>query len=337
VDAEHRRDRRAVLVALLVGTPVSILFLWLAFRSADFGAVRDTLADADPLDVALAVGAMAGVYLLQALRWRAIARARPPAYLRYAEFVVSGVAVNNVLPGRLGDIFRARWLALASSLSSGRAFASVVLDRGADLLTLVLLLAVSLPRVTDEGGWLVRVSVGAVVLVAVLLLCLLFARIYTRHRSRNRRRRGLLRRLARDTIEGLAEPLPRSTIVEAAFLSIAAWLLWALGAFLVARALGIELDLLDVLFVTAIVNLGVAVPSSPGFVGTYQWLAVESLAVVGVAREPALAFSILLHATWYVPTTLVGGALLLRRAARRLGKRPPASVEQPASQPPVRR
>jgi hypothetical protein len=333
VDAEHRKDRRAVVVALVVGTPISVLLLWLAFRSADLGDVWSTLRDADPLDVALALCAMAAVYLVQAARWRAIARVRPPTYLGYAELVVSGVACNNLLPGRLGDILRARWLALDSTLSSGRAFSSVVLDRGADLLTLVLILAVALPRVIDEGGWLVRVSVGAVVLVALLLLGLVFARIYTRHRPRARRDRGLVRRIVRDTLEGLAEPLGRTTYAEVAALSILAWLAWTLAAYLVARALGIELDLRDVLFVTAIVNLGVAVPSSPGFVGTYQWLAVESLAVVGVEREPALAFSILMQAVWYVPTTLVGGALLVRRGAKAVRRRRSRLVAAPSDQP----
>jgi len=43
--------------------------------------------------------------------------------------------------------------------------------------------------------------------------------------------------------------------------------------------------------------------------------------VVGVEREPALAFSILLQATWYVPSTIVGGAFLIRRGARVVRKR----------------
>jgi uncharacterized membrane protein YbhN (UPF0104 family) len=187
--------------------------------------------------------------------------------------------------------------------------------------------------VIDEGGWLVRVSVGAVVLVALLLLGLVFARLYTRHRPRARRDRGLVRRIVRDTLEGLADPLGRATYAEVAVLSVAAWLAWTLAAYLVARALGIELDLRDVLFVTAIVNLGVAVPSSPGFVGTYQWLAVESLAVVGVEREPALAFSILMQATWYLPTTLVGGALLVRRGATAVRRRRGRLVAAPSDQP----
>jgi hypothetical protein len=119
--------------------------------------------------------------------------------------------------------------------------------------------------------------------------------------------------VVRDTLEGLAEPLGRRRLARAAVLSLVAWSAWAAAAILVARSVGIELGVLDALFVTAIVNLGVAIPSSPGFVGTYQWLAVQSLAVLDIGNEDALAFSILLHAAWYVPTTLVGGYVLVAR------------------------
>ena len=70
---------------------------------------------------------------------------------------------------------------------------------------------------------------------------------------------------------------------------------------------------MEAIFVTAVINLGVAIPSSPGFIGTYQWLGVSALALFDVGANEALAFSILMHAVWYVPTLLVGGALLLRR------------------------
>ena len=68
--------------------------------------------------------------------------------------------------------------------------------------------------------------------------------------------------------------------------------MWAVSAWLVARSLGIELSLVEAVFVTAVINLGVAIPSSPGFIGTYQWLGVSALALFGVPTEEALAFSI---------------------------------------------
>jgi uncharacterized membrane protein YbhN (UPF0104 family) len=86
-----------------------------------------------------------------------------------------------------------------------------------------------------------------------------------------------------------------------------------IGAWFVARSLGIPLTAIEVVFLTGIVGLGSALPSAPGFIGTYHWLASSTLVLYGVARPDALAFAVLVHAAWFVPTTLCGCALMLRR------------------------
>jgi uncharacterized membrane protein YbhN (UPF0104 family) len=85
---------------------------------------------------------------------------------------------------------------------------------------------------------------------------------------------------------------------------------------LVGRSVGIELGPLDAVFVTSALALGVALPSSPGYIGTYQWIGVAALGLLDVPAEQALAFSILMQATWFVPTTLAGGAFIGVRALR---------------------
>jgi uncharacterized membrane protein YbhN (UPF0104 family) len=308
-------------VGLVVGVPVSLVFLWLAVRNADLDEVWSVLGDADLGLVALAVAAIGAVYAGQAARWRAIARTPEVSTARFGEMVVSGVAVNNVLPGRVGDLLRARWLQLAARIQGGRALATVFVDRAFDVLALVVFLAVSLPFVAD-AEWLRRIAMGGLFLLVALALVLAGARIYTRRRPRDRKSgRGLLRRVARDTVEGLADPIGRLRAVGLTGMSLGAWAMWALAAWLVARSLGIELSPVEVVFCTAVVNLGVAIPSSPGFIGTYQWLGVSALALFDVPTEQALAFSILLQAVWYVPTLLVGGALLGWRGLRSMRRR----------------
>ena len=78
------------------------------------------------------------------------------------------------------------------------------------------------------------------------------------------------------------------------------------------------------LFVGAVLNVGLAIPSSPGFVGTYQWLIVAGLGLFAVGATQAFAFSVLLQLTWFVPQTVVGLILLPRlgmtfRALRHTG------------------
>ena len=308
---------RRVLLTLLVGVPISAAFLWLAVRDADLGAVVDTLQDARLTDVVLALVTIAVVYGLQAARWKQIANTPSVTLPRFYELVVSGVACNNVLPARIGDLLRARWLARAAHMPSGRGLATVVLDRAGDVLGLLVLLLVGLAAVAS-ADWLVTIAIGAAVLLALVVAGLVLARIYTRTWERERRARGLLRRVARDTVEALAEPIGRRRLITCVLLSVAAWVVWAVAAELVAHAVGVDLGLLEAMFVAAVVNLGVAIPSSPGFVGTYEWLGVASLRLVDVGADDALAFSILLHAVWWMPTTLVGGAALAVRAAARL-------------------
>jgi uncharacterized protein (TIRG00374 family) len=309
---------RATLIGLVVGVPLSAVFLWLAVRNADLDEVWSVLGSSDLVLVSIAVVALGGVYLGQAVRWREIARTPSVSTARFGEMVVSGLAVNNVLPGRVGDLLRARWLQVAAHVPGGRALASVFLDRAFDVFALVAFLAISLPFVASTA-WLQRIALGAVALLVILALVLVGARVYISRRARERRsRRGLLRRIARDTVEGLADPVGRMRALGLGSFSLAIWGMWAVSAWLVARSVGIELSIVEAVFVTAVVNLGVAIPSSPGFIGTYQWLAVSALALFGVGTDEALAFSILMHAVWYVPTLLVGGGLLLRRLASTL-------------------
>ncbi len=309
-------NRRATILGLAVGLPVSAFFLWLAVREADLGLVWATLRNANPWPIVLAVAAMGGVYLIQAERWRRIAQV-PLRLGRFFELVLCGIGCNNVLPGRLGDLLRARWLGLDARIPGGRALATVVLDRGSDLVGLVVVLLVTLPFVAP-AAWLGRIVVGSVLAIGVLLVGLAAARRYSRTRDRDRHsKRGVLRRVARDVIDGLAEPLGRRRLAMVLMFSLAAWGTWAVGALFVGSAVGIELTLLEALFVAAVINLGVAIPSSPGFVGTYQWLAIAALGLFDVPREEALAFAILMQAVWYVPTTVAAGVLLGRRAMQR--------------------
>ncbi len=87
--------------------------------------------------------------------------------------------------------------------------------------------------------------------------------------------------------------------------------------------------------VLAFLGLGVSLPSSPGYVGVVQAATVLALALFSVPRTEALSFSLLIHASQFVPVTLYGLALLLvehvslSEAARaRSASTPPSEAER---------
>ena len=186
-------------------------------------------------------------------------------------------------------------------MAGGKAFGTVILDRAFDLVVLV-----GLARRRDRRGRELRVARRARrgcgwSWCSGSPASSSSRASYIGRRERDRHERGLVRRLVRDTVERLAEPLGRRHLLVWLGLSLGAWAMWAVAALLVARSLDVELSLAEALFVTAVLNLGSAVPSSPGYVGTYEWLGVASLGLLDVDNEPALAFTILVHAAWYVP------------------------------------
>lgn len=306
--------RRHVLLGVVVGVPVSALFLYLASRNLDFGEVGASLRRADPTRVALGAALIWVMYWVQAHRWRRVARAEADLPLRrFGTFVVGGLACNNVVPGRLGDLLRVQWLASAAGISRGRALATVVVDRASDLMALVLLLALTFP-IAPRPTWLTRIDLVAVAGGVALAVLLLAARRHARTRDADRTRSRLFR-LVSDGFATMSHAVNRRDAPVVAALSLAAWAAWSASAWLVAGSLGISLSLTETLFVAAVVNLGVAVPSSPGFVGTYQWLCVATLGLLSVGQADAFAFSVLFQAVWYVPTTLAGVALAASRGS----------------------
>lgn len=307
----------------LAGLAVSAIFLWLAVRNADLDAVRKKLETAELGLILVAVVVLGLGYAFQAARWKRIADTPTVGLGTFYGMVLSGLACNNVLPIRIGELVRARMLSQEAPMSGGRALGTVALDRACDVVALALLLVIGLQSVASPS-WLVQLVIGVLVTLVVLAGVLTFARLYTARRERERRDRSRARRIVRDTLEMLAEPIGRRRAALWLGLSLCTWTLGCVAITFVARSVGIELAPVEAAFVAAALSLGVAIPSSPGYVGTYQWLGVASLGLLDVPVNEALAFVILMQASWYVPTTIAGGAFLGIRALRR--RRSGASV-----------
>jgi uncharacterized protein (TIRG00374 family) len=303
-----------VLLAL-AGLGISAVFLWLAVRDADLSAVRKALQNARIGLVVLTVLVLGLVYCLQAARWERIADAPRVPLRRFYGMLLSGIACNNVLPVRIGELLRARWLSHEAPMPGGRALGSVALDRACDVVTLAVFLAIGVQAVASTE-WLVRLAVGTLAALALIAGALVFSRRYSASRGRDRLARGRVRRIIRDTIETLGQPIGRRRAALWMGLSFGAWTLGTVSVWLIARSVGIDLSAIEAVFVTSSLALGVAIPSSPGYIGTYQWVGVASLGLLDIPVEQALAFTILMQASWYIPTTLVGGAILGVRALR---------------------
>lgn len=324
---EDRRaiSTRSVVIGLALGIPLSLVFLWLAVRGVSFDEVWAALGQANIWLVLVAVPFLLMLYVMQGLRWRHLVVApNPPPRRVFVVLMFVGLAITNVVPGRPGDLARGIWLARLGRIPTARSLTSVGVDRAVDVATVFVLLLCCLPFV-DAPDWLMALAIigGAVcVLAAALLVVAWWHARRSGHADAwagmERGKRSWWRHQLSGIVRGLGVLSNPRAFATAIADSFAGWVLNALGTWLVGEALGLNIGVAGALLVTSVIALGAAIPSSPGMIGTFQWLAVASLAVIGIGKADALAFSILLQAAWFIPTTLAGlpGAWWLTRTGR---------------------
>jgi uncharacterized membrane protein YbhN (UPF0104 family) len=58
-------------------------------------------------------------------------------------------------------------------------------------------------------------------------------------------------------------------------------------------------------------TLATLIPSTPGYVGTFDYFTVKAMTELGNTTAAATAYALLVHALLWLPPTLVGGLYLL--------------------------
>jgi uncharacterized protein (TIRG00374 family) len=302
------------------GIGISVVALGLVVRSVDLAAAWDAIRNADPRWLLALVGFLAADVVLRAIRWRVLLGpvAVVPLRTTLASLLV-GYLANNVMPARLGEIVRSHDLGARTGISRSTILGTIVVERVVDTVVVVAIAAIAILVMSVRGIVASAVMVGAAVtalLVIAVALGIFAHRLPGAERvtqviARRPRIHGMLVRLRAGL--SIAGDLP--TMVAAVLLSIASWSCTVLAFAAAAQAVGVEPTLGQAALLAAGTNLATAIPAAPGYVGTFELAAVTIAASVGIGRESALAFAVLVHVTTLLLTS-VGGAVAFMTGAR---------------------
>ncbi len=255
--------------------------------------------------------------VMRAIRWKILLK--PYGNVPLAGCVSAtaiGLMANNVLPVRIGEFVRAYALSRRERVPTGTALGSMFVERMLDgfaLLTILFFLTLSFPF-PDWVDTVVRVTLYIFVGVFIFQAVLAFhpqafiraSKWLTRNLFGGRFEESIERVLV--TFADGFQLLRRPVLVVLSFvLAFVQWVLissvYVLG--LEAFELG-RVGWIGAFFTSCVATLGVAAPSAPGFVGTYQALIVKSLEVFAVDRTTAFSFSAGFHAVTWLGVTLLG-------------------------------
>lgn len=313
------------IVKFAIGLIVSLAFTWLVVRDLDLQAFWAAMADASMLWISIATAFFFAGYACRVQRWRLMLSDSNPTigFWRSAIPLFASIAANNVLPFRAGDALRAiafsRWLRVSTS----RVLATLLVERLLDLLSLLIFAALLLSLLAQdlEGAW-AALGVGgnllaaiAIVVLVVLLRPRLFsgpahfmARLVRRYSTGSGDRLdGIVTRM----FDTLAEQARGARMVRLMIWSAFAWALEGCIFYATARALPGITEMAGAVMAFPVATLATLLPSTPGYVGTFDFFAIQMAELAGNPPAAAAAFAVLVHMILWLAATVTGGICLL--------------------------
>jgi uncharacterized protein (TIRG00374 family) len=303
----------------------------------DWSALGTALREARLLPLLGLVVVTLGVYAARAWRWGDLLL--PLGRVPYPDLfsaTMVGFASGLLIP-RAGELLRPWLISRRHPIATSAGFATIILERLLDLITVLLLFAVYLfvlppPSAQIEGRLTELLKLGGALTAGVALAVLVF--LLALHANAERVI-GTLEKLLTRAPRWLAEPCSKIlrafsnglTVLRAPFPLLAriglesfvVWLLIALGFHLNHMAFGIELPFHANFLLIAFLVVGVAIPT-PGMVGGFHAFYLLALSeVFGVPRATAAAAAVAAHALSNLPV-LVLGLVLLGREGLSLSK-----------------
>jgi uncharacterized protein (TIRG00374 family) len=314
---------RAVIRTILV-TALAIGLLAVFLRNADLARVWSEMQAARPDWLAASLALTGLMYLVRAERWQYLLE--PLGHTRFwvaFRTTVIGFAASFVLPARAGEVLRPYLLAREERLPATAAFATIIVERMLDLVAVLALLstyflffsagaqtaAPALFRAVEVGG-LIMAPIGAAILGTMFIAAghpeRLHGLVLRVERVLPQRLAHAVARFARTFAEGLAVVRHPSRLLMAVLWSLVLWIAIATQAWLVARAFGIALPYGGSFLITAMLVVGVALPTPGGVGGTHEAFRLGVTAFYGADNNAAVGAAIVQHAVNFIPVILLG-------------------------------
>ncbi len=326
--------------AWLLGLAVTVLLLAWVLHGVQLRAVVGYARRADPLWLLLAVILATASFPLRTVRWRLMVRdvgggGGPLPWTPLWHATAIGFMANNLLPARAGEVARAYVVTRQLPVRFTTALGSVGVERVFDALVMLGLMAVaiaapSFPAHTLVGGRsLPALATGAAALFGgVLFLALAVAHRpapwlalvgRVAHRLFPARIADRVTHWTGGIVSGLSVLKDPGRFAGVVAWSLVVWTVNAAAFAACFRAFGLAVPLEAALLLQGIIGFGVAVPSTPGFVGVFEAATRLTLGVYAVDPSQAVSYALTYHLTTFIPITVLG-LWSLSRLHLRLGE-----------------
>ena len=300
VDGERQKKKQPVWLWIFIFLLAAIL-LYFTLRGLDWDTFWQTAVHGRYEILLLTIPIASLNYFIRSIRWGVLVNAENKASAITVFWAnMAGYLGNSFLPARVGELVRSAFLGRRTGAGMSFVLATALVERLLDLVALVIIGSTAL---LFQGG-LTSILAGSLKLLIVAGLLGLAVVIIVPFQEQR-----VLALTSKLPFPGKIGPKVTEQIgrfilgmrslhnfrrlVFFILLTAVIWLVdgWlnVIGVRIISHSLGLG----QALIYLAGLGLSSAIPSTPGYVGVYQFVAVSILGPFGFSRADALAYSLI--------------------------------------------
>jgi uncharacterized protein (TIRG00374 family) len=303
-------------IKIFVGLAITVVCLWLAFRKVPFVELTKAISGGIYFWLIPAVIAQLFAILMRSQRWVILLD-------RKSELQASiwsqgiGYLFTNLFPFRLGEVARVLVMSERCKIPAVQVAGTAIVERLLDVGTMIFALVLVLPWMQVPSAIIKSGEIFAVLVLLGILIIILLAKFKETSFALIERMCAHFRFLPKsmiiarweELIQGLTPLLRGSIALWAVAFSLLSWLSSGfvyVCSIQVFQPTGL---FLEAVFMMVSLSLAVAVPSSPGFIGVFQFVGQQALVIpfgVKYTVSTALAITLIAFLVYYILSTLLG-------------------------------
>lgn len=318
--------RRSVLLA--AGVVLGFVFLFTALRGADLDEVVHIVRDHARWSTLLLFFVPYFLFFwLKSLRWSLLLRPhRRVGGSALLPITLLGYAANVLFPMQLGELARAYLAGRRLNTDAAPLLTSIALERVFDLVAVMICVGFALPAL-EELSTTIRIAANVVATLAALGLIALGLYVWRTSwvlacadallgRAPEKTRSWVREQLEKGA-NGLHSLRQAHLLGGVVALSLGMWIVMTACCLIALRTVEIDAGIGAAVVTLFLSVVGLALPTTPGFIGTIQIAFVLALVPFGVGRDQAIAASIYYNALITIPPLLVAAGIILSGVLRR--------------------
>jgi len=309
-----------ILDKKIIGLFIGVIFIALILKNIDIHKSFEAVKHFNFFYLLLMIPVYYCAFLFRALRWRTILSEKTGIKISsFLNSIFRGWFVNNFVPARGGELYRAHYFGKKEGISRVTVLASIVLERIFDGLVLFLILLLLASFVYSSKKFFGVAVAAGILFIGTFSVLLLTSKFYKNAFIQKRfnvlilkiKEKNFIKKFLNEKIcEILSKLFNKITSAVISFMNgigifnspvlilktflftVPVWLCEGLSLLLLIKGFGYSIGILGALFVLSIIAFISLIPGGPAGLGPVQWGYILALGFFNIPRETAFILSL---------------------------------------------